>query len=103
MSSISEREQELEDSLLYETEPAPRIMVSKVEKVNHPKHYNHGKYEVIDVILDWDLNFCRGNVVKYLARAGKKSTDTEIEDLEKASFYLQKELEELRKSKRLWK
>ena len=38
------------------------------EKVNHPKHYNVGKIEVIDAIQDWELDFCLGNVVKYIAR-----------------------------------
>lgn len=58
--------------------------------VNHPKHYNMGKYEVIDVIEDWNLNFCLGNVVKYIARAGHK--DNRQQDLEKALFYLEREL-----------
>ena len=67
------------------------------ESVNHPKHYG-GKeniYEVIKVIEAWDLNFCLGNVVKYLSRAGKKS-DKKIEDLEKALWYLNREIERLK-------
>jgi len=39
-----------------------------MENVIHPKHYNHGKYEVIDVIEDWKLNFNMGNALKYIAR-----------------------------------
>jgi len=54
--------------------------------VDHPKHYNQGKYEVIDVINDWKLNFSLGNVVKYIARAPYKSSPKE--DLEKAKWYL---------------
>lgn len=62
----------------------------KEEMVNHPKHYNSGKYEVIDVIEDWKLGFNLGNAVKYIARCehkGKKS-----EDLDKALWYLQREI-----------
>ena len=56
----------------------------------HPKHYNTGKYEVIDVIEDWKLGFNLGNVVKYLARADHKGTPTA--DLYKSLFYLNREI-----------
>lgn len=65
------------------------------ENVNHPSHYNFGKYEVIDVIDDWKLGFSLGNAVKYIARAGKKDPEKEIEDLKKAVFYLNHEIERL--------
>lgn len=54
--------------------------------VEHPKHYNAGKIEVIDVIEDWSLGFHEGNVVKYIARAKHKGS--ELEDLQKAVWYL---------------
>lgn len=57
------------------------------ESVNHPTHYNFSKFEVIDVIFDWKLDFCMGNVLKYISRAGKKND--EKEDLKKSLFYLQ--------------
>lgn len=66
---------------------------AKIEAVNHPSHYNTGQIEVIDAILDWDLSFCLGNVVKYVARAGKKNKETYLEDLRKAAWYLAKEIE----------
>lgn len=59
----------------------------KDDPINHPKHYNMGKYEVIDVIYDWDLGPCEANAVKYVARARHKGK--EIEDLKKAVWYLQ--------------
>lgn len=62
--------------------------------VEHPQHYNKGKYEVIDVINDWDLNFDLGNVVKYIARAEHKGN--KLEDLEKALFYLHYEVDRLK-------
>ena len=62
--------------------------MTKKEKVNHPSHYNQGKYEVIDVICDWDLDFIEGNIIKYVARSGHK--DNRLEDLKKARWYLDK-------------
>ena len=63
--------------------------------VNHPKHYNKGQIEVIDFIEDQDLNFNRGNVLKYVSRAGMKGD--ELEDLEKALWYLKREIQRLKK------
>lgn len=58
--------------------------------VNHPSHYADGReYEPIDVITDWQLDFCLGNAVKYISRAGRKDKAKEKEDLEKAVFYIQ--------------
>lgn len=58
-----------------------------------PDHYQFGKVQVID--LTENLTFNRGNVVKYVARAGRKNPETEIEDLLKAKFYLERELNRL--------
>lgn len=65
------------------------------DPVNHPAHYTAYPVEVIE--LTEHLNFCRGNAVKYIARAGLKSKDTEIEDLQKAAWYLDREIERLKK------
>lgn len=54
--------------------------------VNHPKHYNHGSIEVIDVIEDWQLDFHEGNIIKYIGRSKYKGNY--LEDLKKAKFYL---------------
>lgn len=67
--------------------------------VNHPKHYNTGKYEVIDVIYDWQLDFSLGNAVKYIARAGKKDQSKTIEDLKKAVWYIEHEISLLSEQK----
>lgn len=66
------------------------------DSVNHPSHYNSGKIEVIEAIEDWKLGFHRGNAVKYIARAGKKNPDKEVEDLEKAVWYLTRQIALLR-------
>ena len=62
-------------------------------------HYENGKdYDIIDVIRDYELNFCRGNIIKYIARAGKKQD--ELLDLIKAKDYLEREIELLRSKDR---
>lgn len=63
------------------------------EKINHPKHYDYGTYEAIKVIEAWGLGFCLGNVVKYISRAGRKVGADELEDLKKAQWYLNREIE----------
>ena len=75
---------------------AAQDIMPKVLNVNHPAHYNSGKIEVIEAIEDWGLNFHRGNAVKYTARAGKKDLTKELEDLEKAVWYLKREIEVLK-------
>ena len=65
-----------------------------MENVNHPSHYQQG-IEAIDVIESWGLNFSLGNVIKYTLRAPYKGK--QIEDLEKARWYLDREIERLKK------
>lgn len=71
------------------------------DSVNHPSHYTDGKIEVIDFIEDKKLGFCLGNAIKYIARAGKKKSammddkQKEIEDLEKAIWYINRRIKEL--------
>ena len=58
-------------------------------------HYDSSKdYDIIDVCKDYSLNFNRGNIIKYIARAGKK--ENELGDLLKAKDYLEREIEYLR-------
>ncbi len=68
-------------------------------EVSHPAHYNSGKIEVIEAIEDWKLGFSRGNAVKYIARAGKKDPAKEIQDLEKAVWYIKRDIELLTAAK----
>lgn len=65
--------------------------------VNHPPHYaaHPSGVECIDVVEY--MNFCRGNALKYIWRAGQKNAATEIEDLEKARWYLDREISRLKK------
>lgn len=73
----------------------------KKETINHPAHYGgaDNPYEAIKVIEAWDLGFCLGNTVKYIARAGKKRRAKLIEDLKKARWYLDREIGRLEKKR----
>lgn len=61
--------------------------------INHPAHYTDGKFETIEAIESWRLGYHLGNAVKYISRAGKKSKDTELEDLRKARWYIKRYLD----------
>ena len=65
------------------------------EKGNSPAHYNVGKIEVIDAIEDWNLGFNDGNAIKYIARHQYKGNP--IQDIEKAIWYLQRHLDNLKR------
>jgi len=66
-----------------------------MDQVNHPDHYGGADnlYEAIKVIHAWSLNFALGSALKYICRAGKKHGVDEIEDLKKAKWYLEWEIE----------
>lgn len=73
----------------------------KEDKVNHPHHYcsHPSGYECIDITEHYD--FCVGNAIKYLWRAGLKSEDgysnieKEVEDLKKATWYINRKIKYL--------
>jgi hypothetical protein len=71
------------------------------EMVNGPQHYGgvDNPYEVIKVCEAWglDKDAYLFNVVKYVARAGKKDPQKELEDLKKAVFYLERKVKNLQK------
>ena len=90
LGQIDELEDEL-DTVFAEPLELPK------ELVNHPSHYNCGKYEVIDVIEDWHLGFNLGNAIKYIGRCGHK--DDPIQELEKAKWYVQREIDRIKKER----
>ena len=73
------------------------------DRVNHPPHYQGRGIEAIDVIEAFNLDFCLGNAVKYILRAGRKPISgiseemrtAEIEDLEKALWYINRRIGDL--------
>jgi hypothetical protein len=84
----------------------------KSDKVDHPSHYGGDTvYEHIKVAEAWGLNYALGNATKYICRAGKKDLfpgvitgqeerirKGQVEDLRKAAWYLQHEIERLEKN-----
>ena len=73
--------------------------MSEFDAVQRPKHYvegRHPEHEPIRVIEGWELDFCLGNCVKYISRAGRKNPDKEIQDLEKARWYLDRRIQQLK-------
>jgi len=71
----------------------------QVSNVDHPSHYRKSSgYEAIDVIEAWDLGFNLGNTIKYISRNGLKDPSKRIEDLEKARWYLDREIQRILKT-----
>ena len=61
---------------------------ARIRELQAPSYYTRGGIEAFDVIRAWSLDYFRGNVLKYIARAGHKDPAREFEDLEKARVYL---------------
>ena len=64
-------------------------------QINHPDYYTSGGIEAIDFIESHKLNFSLGNAVKYIVRAGLKNGEPTQEALQKAIWYLEREIERL--------
>lgn len=84
---------ELHESFLEESKERDKLINQDV--VNNPQHYKGKKFEVIDIIEDYKLGFNLGNLIKYVLRAGKKDPTKELEDLRKARYYLEREINKL--------
>ena len=70
-----------------------------MSNVDHPSHYRKSTdYEAIDVIEAWELGFNLGNTIKYISRTGLKDPLKRVEDLEKARWYLDREIQRIQKS-----
>ena len=67
--------------------------INEDDAINHPSHYNRGKYECIDIIEDLDLGYHLGNAFKYIYRAGHKGCP--VQDLKKAVWFINRKIEEL--------
>lgn len=74
-----------------------KTMINNVtaDNVNHPSHYTSGQIEVIDFIEDKQLGFHLGNAIKYISRAGRKNPDKTVEDLRKAVWYINRQIQRL--------
>lgn len=69
------------------------------EQVDHPSHYGgaDSPFETIKVIEAWNLDFCLGNTIKYISRAGRKEGADLLTDLKKAAWYLNRKIEQVEK------
>lgn len=74
-------------------DPSENAQKTPITEDTTPNHYNLDP-EPIDVIKAWDLDFCLGNVLKYIARAGKKDGESKEKDLRKAIHYLNYAIED---------
>ena len=70
----------------------------KHDAVSHPSYYCEGGIETLDFILAKKMDFLLGQVCKYIVRAGKKDPTKEVEDLEKARFYLDRKIQLLKRA-----
>ena len=82
----------LRDAPTYAQEQLAEI--ERREAVDHPDYYKRGGIEAIDAIEAWGLGFNLGNVVKYIARAGRKTADS-LQDIRKAAWYLDREIKRI--------
>jgi len=64
--------------------------MSGFDPVDKPEHYNQGKIEVSEFIIDQKMSFLEGNIIKYVARHRLKNG---VQDLKKALWYLTKLIE----------
>ena len=99
-----------EASSVYTNEERKKFATNKVLKTHekafeqldnmfHPPHYGGEKtYEVIKVLEAWNIDFHLGSAIKYIYRSGKKNVKTEIKDLEKAKWYIQRKIDLLKKN-----
>lgn len=90
-SKIVEVVKETKTEFAHFAEPTIQTTFTQPDLVNHPPHYKTGGIETIEFIEAKDLNYRLGNVIKYVSRAGKKDSDP-VQDLEKAAWYLQREI-----------
>ena len=74
--------------------------MDKNARINHPSHYGgaDNPYEAIKIIDHWKLGFNLGNTVKYILRSGRKKKKKRLEDLKKARWYLDHEINAQKKT-----
>lgn len=75
-------------------------MATKHNAVDHPSHYNAHPSGIEAITIVEHFNFCIGNAIKYLWRAGLKPGAATIEDLKKSVWYIQREIERLEKEEK---
>ena len=94
-------EMDLAEKMLHEESFKKKQKILK-DMVNHPEHYNKGKFETYDVIVDTlgkyeAISYCQGNILKYIMRMWNK--DKPLQDAEKAEWYLKAMIKLLKETK----
>ena len=82
--------EEIREKDLYGGQKVMKQILDR-EMVNHPDHYQGNKFEVLDIIEDYELGFHLGNAIKYILRADNKGNRKQ--DLKKAIWYIQREID----------
>lgn len=77
-------------------------MENMVKDPINPDYYKDGGIETIDFIEAKGLGYHLASAVKYISRAGKKDPATEIEDLKKAAWYVDRRIKQLEKEAGCW-
>ena len=75
------------------------VRIVDKDPVNHPSHYTTHRSGVECITITEHFNFCLGNAIKYIWRSGEKGN--ELEDLKKARWYLDREIQRLETIERL--
>lgn len=70
------------------------------DNINHPSHYTNHPSGVECIDITEHFNFCLGNAIKYIWRAGLKENEEKTNDLQKAIWYLNREIESAAKFRR---
>jgi len=83
----------MDDQLRHEEYMKQAMEQSDV--INNPKHYERYAIEPVSFIMNNELPFWMGNVIKYIMRAGYKSNTAEITDLNKAKRYIDMRINQL--------
>jgi hypothetical protein len=78
---------------VFQMKKALDVIEKKPDLVNKPPHYTDGGVDTLTFIEAKDLNYRLGNVIKYVSRCGKKLDSDPLQDLMKARFYLQREID----------
>jgi len=74
------------------TQPTENSSVTKYD----PQHYQRGRIQVWDFIVDQQLDFLAGNVIKYICRAGHKDQESELDDWLKVKAYVDRKIKALK-------
>jgi hypothetical protein len=71
-----------------------KVWIKMTDMVNHPPHYISHPSGIETIQITEHMNFCLGNAIKYILRADLKGN--KLQDLEKASWYINREIERVK-------